>query len=115
QRAGGVVDLDEGDVVVGIGADDGGRQRLGARRGRDRHLAGAAHDVGVGQDVAVRGDDDAGAFTGSPPALGHDVDHRRLDLGQDALHVEGRSAPGGGGGAGARRRAGTGRRGGGGG
>ncbi len=54
------VDLDDGDVALRVAADDFGGELAAVLQG-DLHLVGAVHDVVVGEDVAVLGDDDAGA------------------------------------------------------
>ena len=63
------VDLDDGDVRGRVGADDGGVELLVVVRGH-RDLGGAGDDVVVGDDVAVRPDDDAGAAALGLPGLG---------------------------------------------
>ena len=54
------VDLEHGQVGARIGADDLGLELTPVEQ-PDRHLVGAVHDVVVGQDVAVLGDDEARA------------------------------------------------------
>ena len=92
QRRGGEVvgvDLEHGQVGAGVGADDLGLE-LPPIEQAHRHLVGAVHHVVVGQDVAVTGDDEAGA-------------RRLLELGRCICGSWGknRSNPGGSWGAGA--------------
>ena len=54
------VDFDDGEVGLGIAADDLGGE-FAAVGERDRHEVGAVDDVVVGHHVAVGADDDAGA------------------------------------------------------
>ena len=54
------VDLEHGQVGARIGADDLGLELTPVEQA-DRHLVGAVHDVIVGEDVAVLGDDEARA------------------------------------------------------
>jgi hypothetical protein len=56
-----MVDLQEGDVGLGIGTDDLGGDGLAVIHD-DFDLYGILHDVVVGDDVAVRGDQEAGSL-----------------------------------------------------
>ena len=53
--------VQQGEVVAGVGGDELGDDRLGLARQPDTDLGRPVDDVGVGQDLAVGGDDDAGA------------------------------------------------------
>ena len=54
------VDLEHGDVGLGIGSHHAGFEFALVGKG-DAHVGGAIHDVVIGQNVAFRADDDAGA------------------------------------------------------
>ena len=54
------VNLDHGDVGLGVAANDLGGELAAVLQG-DFHVLGAVHDVVIGEDVAVFGDDDARA------------------------------------------------------
>ena len=101
------VDLEEGEIVVGVGAHNGGgvlARRVGSRRRRhqDPDAAGIADHMGVGEDVAIGRDKEAGttAALGHQNAggllvaifrdferLGRDLNHLGRDGGGDALRV----------------------------
>ena len=85
---------DHRDVATRVGADDGecrgaavgeGHLRLGARRCHRVASLAAAHDVVVGQDQAVGGQDDPGALFGLPPEVDLQLDHAGHHLGRDLL------------------------------
>ena len=68
------VNLDDGDVGLRVAANDLGGELAAILQG-DFHLVGVIHDVVVGEDVAVLGDDDARAEAvlarGVELAVGH--------------------------------------------
>src|SRR5581483_5160002 len=72
------VHLDDGEIVLRERADELRRQLLAGRRG-DGEAREAADDVVVGDDVAVRVEDDARA----EPRWGADLDDRRRHLPED--------------------------------
>ena len=57
----GRVDFQKGDVARGASKHEAGRQRLVAFDGDDVDLVETFHHVAGGDDIAVGGDDDAGA------------------------------------------------------
>src|SRR5581483_2686121 len=84
-QARGVLQLEDGDVLGGVRADD---RRLVAAPVVDRgdgDLGGAVHDVVVGQDQPVRGEDHARPGAGGRPVVdpGVDVDDAGIDGGGD--------------------------------
>ena len=105
------VDLQQGQVGLGVGADDpGGELRL--VDGQDLHLDGVLDHVVVGQDVAVGRDEKSRTLTGTPflalrsveelvkeivaepgtplhDRLGDHFDHRRLDFADNGDEVVG--------------------------
>ena len=94
----GGVDLEDRDVVGGVGPGDGGRRR-GAVIETHLDAARAVHHVVVGKDVSVRIDDDAGARAlslrtegpAAPEGACH-FDHRRAHLVVDVGSAEAVSA-----------------------
>ena len=101
------VDLEEREIVVGVDADHGGgvlarRVGGGRRRHQDPDAGGIADHMGVGEDVAIGRDKEAGtaAALGHQNAggllvaifrdferLGRDLNHLGRDGGGDALRV----------------------------
>ena len=74
------VDAQQGEVVAGVGGDDR-RPSIGSVSPARRTWidVGAVDDVGVREDLAVGGDDHAGADGAALRLLGADRDHRRPD------------------------------------
>ena len=83
RRQVGGVDLDHRHVGTLVGADDLGREFAPVGQAH-RHLVGVRHHVRVGEDVAVRADDEAGARA----AHRRLVAARRLIRGRDAEATE---------------------------
>ena len=55
------VDAQQGEVVAGIGGNDGRWNRFGVAGEANPDILGTGDDVGVGKDLAVGGDDHSGA------------------------------------------------------
>ncbi len=79
---------EDGDVRVGVGADEL-RVELPAVGERHVDAAGAEDHVLVGEDGAVRGDDDAGAEAGAGEAAGAGIEEVAEELLEERVLGEG--------------------------
>ena len=85
------VDAQQGEVVAGVGCHELGLRRFGLAGEADADLGRPLDDVGVGQDLAVGGDDDAGADRAAVLQIGADRHDRRAHRFGDSPHREPRS------------------------
>ena len=61
------LDLEQGEIVIGIDADNGGGVLAAGAGQEDANAGGIGDDVGVGDEVAIGSDKEAGTAA----ALGH--------------------------------------------